>query len=84
MPPKVAESAPPSATDLPPLDDLEAELKLKHSRKGAGAVAGAGDSGDAADAAAAVGDAADDMGASAVARALAASGRHDVLLRVCG
>ncbi len=84
MPPKVAEAAPASAGDLPPLDDLEAELKLKHSRKGADAksdVSGAGDVSEYATATAAA-DAADDMGASAVARALAASGPpHNLLLR---
>jgi hypothetical protein len=69
MPPKPAESAASSA--LPPaLDDLEAELKLKHSRKGV-AVA---DVAATADASAARGVAAHDDGSSAVAQALAASG----------
>lgn len=67
MPPKPAESAASSA--LPPaLDDLEAELKLKHSRKGVA------DDATTADASAARGVAGHDDGSSAVAQALAASG----------
>ena len=70
MPPKPAESAASSA--LPPaLDDLEAELKLKHSRKG---VADVADVAATADASAARAVAAHDDGSSAVAQALAASG----------
>lgn len=70
MPPKPAESAASSA--LPPaLDDLEAELKLKHSRKG---VADGADVAATADASAARAVAAHDDGSSAVAQALAASG----------
>jgi hypothetical protein len=67
MPPKPAESAASSA--LPPaLDDLEAELKLKHSRKGVA------DDATTADASAARDVAGHDDGSSAVAQALAASG----------
>jgi hypothetical protein len=87
MPPKVAESVRSSVGDLPPLDDLEAELKLKHSRKATGdmcSMAGAAYVGDSADAVtAAAGHVADDMGASAVARALAASGRLHERMQCC-
>jgi hypothetical protein len=78
MPPKTTEPASAPADSLPPLDDLEAELKLKHSRKGTGAACDAPGAchgqDSAAVAAAGAGTAADDMGASAVAQALAASG----------
>ena len=73
MPPKTAE-APALADSLPPLDDLEAELKLKHSRKGTGAACDAAGACHGQDSAAGAATAADDMGASAVAQALAASG----------
>jgi hypothetical protein len=76
MPPKTPESAVP-----PPLDDLEAELKLKHSRKAAAAGAACDDGNSAAAAAHAANAAAgcsagsEEDGSSAVAQALAASGR---------